>query len=73
MTPLRRRMIEDMRLRNRAPAPSRPKSSRVAGFRHFGTSPEHIRATCSISSIAATSPGATLTRAYPPSAPLHTG
>lgn len=50
MTPLRRRMIEDMRLRNLAERTIDTYVDRVAAFaRHFGTSPEnlgseHIRA-----------------------------
>jgi integrase/recombinase XerD len=43
MTPLRRRMIEDMRLRNLARRTIDTYVDRVAAFaRHFGTSPEHL-------------------------------
>ena len=43
MTPLRRRMIEDMRLRNLADRTIETYVDRVAAFaRHFGTSPEHL-------------------------------
>jgi integrase/recombinase XerD len=43
MTPLRRRMIEDMRLRNLADRTIDTYVDRVAAFaRHFGTSPEHL-------------------------------
>ena len=43
MTPLRRRMIEDMRLRNLADRTIATYVDRVAAFaRHFGTSPEHL-------------------------------
>jgi integrase/recombinase XerD len=50
MTPLRRRMIEDMRLRNLAPRTIQTYLERVAGFaQYFHTSPEdlgaeHVRA-----------------------------
>jgi site-specific recombinase XerD len=43
MTPLRRRMIEDMRLRNLAPRTIETYVDRVADFaRFFGTSSEHL-------------------------------
>jgi site-specific recombinase XerD len=43
MTPLRRRVIEDMRLRNLADRTIEIYVDRVAAFaRHFGTSPEHL-------------------------------
>jgi integrase/recombinase XerD len=43
MTPLRRRMIDDMTLRNLAPLTIQAYVERVASFaRHFGTSPEHL-------------------------------
>jgi integrase/recombinase XerD len=43
MTPLRRRMIDDMTLRNLAPRTIRAYVERVADFaRHFGASPEHL-------------------------------
>ena len=43
MTPLRRRMIEDMKLRNLAPRTIKVYVARVATFaRHFGTSPEAL-------------------------------
>ena len=43
MTPLRRRMIDDMTLRNLAPRTIQAYVERVADFaRHFGTSPEHL-------------------------------
>jgi integrase/recombinase XerD len=43
MTPLRRRMIEDMRLRNLAERTIETYVDRVAAFaRHFDTSPEHL-------------------------------
>ncbi len=41
MTPLRRRMIDDMQLRNLAPRTIKAYVSRVGTFaRHFGRSPE---------------------------------
>ena len=43
MTPLRRRMIDDMKLRNLAPRTIKAYVSRVATFaRHFGRSPEAL-------------------------------
>jgi integrase/recombinase XerD len=43
MTPLRRRMIDDMTLRNLAPRTIQAYVERVADFaRHFGASPEHL-------------------------------
>ena len=43
MTPLRRRMVEDMRLRNLATRTIETYVDRVAAFaRHFSTSPEHL-------------------------------
>jgi len=43
MTPLRRRMIEDMRLRNFAARTIDTYVDRIAAFaRHYGTSPEHL-------------------------------
>src|SRR3954470_4471599 len=43
MTPLRRRMIDDMQLRNLAPKTVSAYVRRVAGFaRHFGRSPEDL-------------------------------
>jgi site-specific recombinase XerD len=43
MTPLRRRMIDDMILRNLAPRTIETYVERVAAFaRHFGASPEHL-------------------------------
>ena len=43
MSPLRRRMIEDMTVRNLSPATQRSYVSAVAKFsRHFGGSPDHL-------------------------------
>src|SRR3954464_9971776 len=43
MTPLRQRMIEDMKLRNLAPRTIQVYVERVATFaKHFGKSPEHL-------------------------------
>jgi integrase/recombinase XerD len=43
MTPLRRRMIDDMSLRNLAPKTIESYVQRVSGFaRHFNSSPEHL-------------------------------
>src|SRR5262249_37291386 len=43
MTPLRQRMIEDMKLRNLAPRPIAVYTARAAAFaRHFGRSPEDL-------------------------------
>ncbi len=73
MTPLRRRMIEDMHLRNLATRTIETYVDRVAAFaRHFGTSPEHlgsehIRAYL-LHLVEQGSPGATSTRPAPPSA-----
>jgi integrase/recombinase XerD len=43
MSPLRRRMIEDMTVRNLSPATQRSYVSAVAKFsRHFGRSPDRL-------------------------------
>ena len=43
MTPLRQRMIEDMKLRNLAPHTIRVYVERVAAFAmHFGESPDRL-------------------------------
>ena len=43
MSPLRRRMIEDITVRNRRRRRSDPKSAPVAKFsRHFGRSPDRL-------------------------------
>lgn len=74
MTPLRRRMIDDMRLRNLAPKTIEVYTQRVAAFaKHFKRSPRpsaptRSAPTSSISSRNATSPGATTTRPSPHSA-----
>jgi hypothetical protein len=66
MTPLRRRMIDDMTLRNFTPATIKAYVRCVARFAlYFHSSPdllgpEHVRSTCFISSRSATSPTATI-------------
>lgn len=43
MTPLRRRMIEDMQVRNLAPLTQTAYAQQVSLFaRHFGRSPEYL-------------------------------
>ena len=43
MTPLRQRMLEDMQLRNFAPATQKQYIHYVAGFaKYFNASPEHL-------------------------------
>ena len=43
MTPLRRRMIEDMQVRNLAPHTQRAYAEQISRFaRHFGKSPERL-------------------------------
>jgi len=43
MTPLRRRMIDDMTLRNLAPKTTEPYVQRISGFaQYFKTSPEYL-------------------------------
>jgi integrase/recombinase XerD len=43
MTPLRRRMIEDMRIRNLSPHTQRAYVEQVSRFaRHFGQPPERL-------------------------------
>ena len=72
MSPLRRRMIEDMTVRNLSPATQRSYVHAVAKFsRYFGRSPdrldlEDVRAYPGPSRRAAASPGRRSTR---PSAP----
>lgn len=48
MTPLRRRMIEDMQVRNLAPYTQRSYLQQISQFaRHFGKSPELLGPTIS--------------------------
>ena len=43
MTPVRERMLDDLRIRNYSPSPSNAISVRWRGFaKHFGKSPEHL-------------------------------